>query len=155
MPTEKQLKYWESLRGKKNPEHSKFMTNFRTGKHHSKATIKKLSIAKLGNKNPMKRPEVADKVRKALKGQLTPWNTGDKSYNWKGDNVGYGGVHLWVRKNLGEPKKCKHCGIEKGRFEWANKDHKYKRNLLDWLRLCPKCHRRYDRDILKIKIGRY
>lgn len=155
MPSEKQLKYWESLKGTKNPKHSTFMTAYRTGKHHSKATIKKLSFAKLGDKNPMKIPANADKVRRALKGKLTPWNTGNKNYNWKGDKVGYGGVHAWVRKNLGTPNKCENCKIIEGKFEWANKDHNYKRVLTDWIRLCPKCHRRYDRDVLKIKMGRY
>ena len=29
-------------------------------------------------------------------------------------------------------------------IHWANIDHKYRRNLDDWIGLCAKCHRRYD-----------
>jgi len=29
-------------------------------------------------------------------------------------------------------------------IQWANKDHKYKRDISDWMRLCAKCHTHYD-----------
>lgn len=68
----------------------------------------------------------------------------EKSMFWKGDAVGYSGLHKWVYRQLGEPKKCEHCGTRKGRLEWANKSHKYKRILSDWMALCKKCHKEYD-----------
>ena len=43
--------------------------------------------------------------------------------------------------------KCEHCGKEglKGRqINWANKDHKYSRNLEDYQYIHQLCHRRYD-----------
>jgi len=87
-----------------------------------------------------------------------PWHTGTKGIiengfqagkehqNWKGDEVGYQGVHIWIRKNKGTPKKCEECGTtnRKKWYEWANKDHTYKRNLEDWIRMCRGCHRKYD-----------
>jgi hypothetical protein len=64
---------------------------------------------------------------------------------WKGDDVGYHALHRWVGKKLGRPSKCEHCGTETARkFEWANKSGKYLRSLDDWIRLCTRCHRKYD-----------
>lgn len=73
---------------------------------------------------------------------------GEEANQWKGDAVGYGALHDWVRRKLGTPKKCEKCGFESSngrRFHWANKSHQYKRELNDWMRLCAKCHKEYDR----------
>jgi hypothetical protein len=87
-------------------------------------------------------------ISKANLGKPKFGNRGEKSYCWKGDKVGYSGIHMWVRLKLGQPTKCEMCGKIKlkGRFiQWANKDHKYKRKLSDWIRLCTSCHSKYDR----------
>lgn len=76
----------------------------------------------------------------------------EKSYAWKGENVGYSGLHIWVKRYKGTPDTCEHCG-KSGLFNkknqtqihWANKSHKYKRDLEDWIRLCVICHSKYDR----------
>lgn len=69
----------------------------------------------------------------------------EKSWAWKGDNVGREALHNWVQKHLGKPKRCEHCNTTKAKkFEWANKSQKYKRDLTDWIRLCTKCHWKYD-----------
>lgn len=91
-----------------------------------------------------------------------PWNKGKKGYttslrgrtrkdfigernpSWKGDHVGYHGLHRWIIKQLGKPCKCKHCGKDYGRFMWADKSGEYKRELEDWIRLCYSCHHKYD-----------
>lgn len=85
---------------------------------------------------------------------------GDKGYNWLGDDVGYSGLHIWVKKNLGKPPKCEHCEKDNlfGKaIHWANKDHKYRRNLEDWIRLCAACHTKYDIEmgfrILGVQVG--
>jgi len=70
--------------------------------------------------------------------------SGDKNYKWKGDDVGYNGLHNWVRNKLGTPSRCESCGKTKGFFDWANISHLYKRDLSDWARLCRKCHISYD-----------
>lgn len=81
---------------------------------------------------------------------------GEMSPSWIGDEVGYGGLHSWVKKNLGKQSLCEHCGdTEQKKYEWSNKDHKYRRNLDDWQRLCSKCHRKYDMEVLGIKFGNY
>ncbi len=73
---------------------------------------------------------------------------GDKNYQWKGDDVGYGSVHDWISKWKGTPKKCESCGTETAKkYEWANVNHKYRRVLEDYIRMCTKCHRKYDKDM--------
>lgn len=71
----------------------------------------------------------------------------EKSPHWKGNEVGYGALHKWVIKHLGQPDTCEHCGREGLRglqIHWANKSKKYKRDLDDWIRLCMRCHGKYD-----------
>lgn len=72
---------------------------------------------------------------------------GEKAPNWKGSKVGYFGLHYWVNKTLGKPKKCVHCFTENPNknYEWANKTGKYLRDITDWLRLCKSCHAKFDR----------
>lgn len=89
------------------------------GKHRSRDTKRKISKSHLGDKNP----------------------------NWKGDKVKYRALHTWVRNNLGIPSQCKFCDRinEEVKIEWANKSGKYLRKLNDWIPLCRKCHRKYDK----------
>ncbi len=76
--------------------------------------------------------------------------SGENSNNWKGDDVGYSGKHYWLTKKFGKPSHCEFCGVEgkqNGRrwsIEWANKSGKYLRNILDYYKLCHKCHSVYD-----------
>ena len=78
--------------------------------------------------------------------------TGEESPNWKGNNVGKNGLHDWVKKHLGKPQKCEHCGkTDKKKYEWANKSQEYKRDLNDWIRLCTKCHSVYDKPVREKK----
>lgn len=66
--------------------------------------------------------------------------------SWKGDDVGYSGLHEWVKQKLGKPSRCDHCKSTTEKcYDWANKSHHYKRELSDWLRLCRKCHKKYDK----------
>lgn len=70
---------------------------------------------------------------------------GDETPAWKGDDVKYVGLHMWISSVLGKPSKCEHCDtVDAKKFEWANKDHLYSRNINDWIRLCTSCHRKYD-----------
>ena len=70
---------------------------------------------------------------------------GDKSPSWKGGNIGYMAMHDWVRETFGSPSKCEHCETERAaKFEWANISGEYKRDRSDWIRLCKKCHQRFD-----------
>lgn len=69
--------------------------------------------------------------------------TGENHPSWKGEEVGYVGLHRWVRRELGKPKKCTNCSSAEN-VQWANKSHEYKRDLEDWIELCRSCHMRYD-----------
>jgi hypothetical protein len=76
--------------------------------------------------------------------------SGEQNTKWKGSNVGYRALHQWVVRMLGQPPQCKNCGVTGiGRkMHWANKSHLYKRLTTDWVRLCAKCHKAYDRNEL-------
>jgi len=61
--------------------------------------------------------------------------------------ISYYGIHTYISRTYGQPKKCEHCGTEKAKkYEWANISKKYKRNIADWVRLCAKCHKAFDRE---------
>jgi hypothetical protein len=68
---------------------------------------------------------------------------------WRGDDVGYKNIHDWVRRHKAKTGKCSHCngdfGTNSGHAtHWANIDHTYRRNLDDYIELCPPCHKTYD-----------
>lgn len=72
---------------------------------------------------------------------------GENHPNWKGEDVSYSGLHKWVTSRLGKPDTCEHCeanDLSGNDIQWCNKSGKYKRDVNDWLRLCVKCHRKYD-----------
>jgi hypothetical protein len=86
---------------------------------------------------------------------------GEKSNAWKGNSTCYPAKHCWIKKHKIKPKCCPKCGSIKN-LEWANIDHKYKRNLNDYICLCAKCHYKHDiknklRPIYKqdLKTGRF
>lgn|SRR3990167_3980796 len=123
---------------------------------------KKISKANLGYKHSLKARVKMSITKKRLYkiGQIIVWNKGKdflqikgpKHYKWKGNKVGYDALHDWVNRYLGKAVKCEYCG-KKGmgrQIHWANKSHKYKRKLADWLSLCAKCHKKYDLDYRKI-----
>ena len=66
---------------------------------------------------------------------------GEKNPDWKGNRVGYRGIHMWIQKQLGKATRCsinsKHISI---RYHWANISKKYKRNFSDWMQMCPSCN---------------
>ena len=88
-----------------------------------------------------------------VKGNV-PWHKGKKCEQlsgknngmWKDEEVCYAGIHIWVVRHKGKPKICEHCGTtnKESKLNWANTDHKYKRNLNDFISLCVSCHRKYD-----------
>lgn len=81
---------------------------------------------------------------KKNKGRFTKSRvTGNKNNKWKGDSVGYFGLHTWLYRQLGKAKKCSECGTGKW-VQWANISKKYKRDTKDWKQLCTICHKRFD-----------
>jgi len=109
-----------------------------------------------GNKNRLGHKhsqEARKKMRKNHKGFLGKKHSeetksksrGEKNHIWKGESACYTSKHQWVARILGSPKYCEHCKrSNKKKYEWANKDHLYKRVIKDYMRLCTSCHRIYD-----------
>ncbi len=64
---------------------------------------------------------------------------GSNNHNWKADDVGYNGLHVWVRRNIVKPIACQNCGSNK-KLDAANISQQYKRDVSDWEWLCRKCH---------------
>ena len=73
----------------------------------------------------------------------------EKSPHWKGDNVGYCGIHDWLKTHYGLAKKCEQCGSKKN-VQWAKiKGVPYKRRRENFWQLCTKCHLDYDGTMVK------
>ncbi len=71
--------------------------------------------------------------------------------NYKGDKVGYKGVHQWLIKVYSNPPKCEICGKlgERIKFKWnidwaLIKGKNYERKRENFWGLCHLCHMRYD-----------
>lgn len=110
----------------------------RKGQKHTTETLLKMSKVKLGKRFST---ETRNKMRSAKLGKYM----GEDNHKWVGDNISYSGIHGWILRKLGSPNICLHCNTTNAKkYEWANTDHKYKRNLKDWIRLCTSCHRKYD-----------
>jgi len=95
---------------------------------------------RLGKRMP---PESVEIIKKKLRGR----NSGSSSPFWVGDKVKYRGLHNWVERTLGKPDSCEHCprkGLSGHQIHWANKSGRYLRDVSDWIRLCAKCHSKYD-----------
>lgn len=74
------------------------------------------------------------------------WQRGDQNNQWKGDNIGYCGVHSWVRRHGRTKPDCCDICKKKGFVELSNRSGKYLRDFNDWQYLCRKCHGAYDKE---------
>lgn len=83
-------------------------------------------------------------MRSAQRRRTTGRIRGVARSDWKGDEATYITIHNWVRKHKAYTGVCSLCGQE-ARTEWANVDHKYRRDLDDYFEVCRPCHYRYDR----------
>lgn len=109
---------------------------------------------KLSLKNRL--PEVNEKIRqtvlrKGLKPPITH-RTDEQNPAWKGG--GYDYKHDWIVRVKGKPDTCEKCGksgLKGHAIQWSNKDHKYRRIIEDWQRLCASCHKLYDNKLRKSK----
>ena len=76
---------------------------------------------------------------------------GSRHPGWKGDSVGYKGLHHWISRNWGRSRYCEECKTTVAKkFEWANSGV-YKRERKNWKRLCSSCHARLDKKINNIR----
>ena len=89
-----------------------------------------------------KERRIKTQKRKIKSGEIK-YAFGKNHQNWKGNKVGYQGLHKWVRKNKPKPKFCKKCG-ERKKLDLANISGKYKRDVNDFEWLCRSCHIKKD-----------
>lgn len=90
----------------------------------SEESRRNISLAHLGIKNTWQKKEVVKPT--------TPYRI----------------VHYWIQTRLGKPHYCEHCkktDLPHRSYNWANVSKQYKRELSDWIRLCIKCHKKYDK----------
>lgn len=129
----------------------------RKGKRHSEETKQRISESK-------KKQGIVPKTV-FVKGR-TPWNkgkkclyvternlkanpspTGSNHWKWAGDSVSYRALHKWVISKLGQPTECEYCkttNLIGHDIHWANISKEYKRDTKDWIRLCARCHKKFD-----------
>lgn len=123
------------------------------GTKHSEESKRKLSIAHKGKKHTI---EHRKKVSEALKGHKTSEETkrkiglknkinslGERNGHWKGDDVGYESLHIWVLYRKPKPELCTKCN-ERPAYDLANISGEYKRDINDFEWLCRKCHMESD-----------
>jgi hypothetical protein len=86
-------------------------------------------------------------------------NVGDKNSAWKGEHVGYQGIHRWIYNHFGKACRCDNPDCVYPRknshgkymlypkiYTWANVSGEYKRDISDWMQLCPSCHTKFDQN---------
>jgi NUMOD3 motif-containing protein len=113
-------------------ETRKKISAYKKGKKLSKETRAKISQSNKGRK-------LSEENKKKLIESIT----GNKNHNWKGDNVGYGSLHLYVRQYFPKSDCCQICGQIK-RLDLACVTGIYNRDFKNWKYLCRRCHKRYD-----------
>ena len=99
---------------------------------------------KAWNKGRKETAEHCKKLSTAHKGI----QANEKHPMWQGDDVNYDCLHAWVIRWKGQPETCEKCGrseLTGHMIHWSNIDHKYRRVLDDYIRLCAKCHKTYDK----------
>jgi hypothetical protein len=134
-------------------EHRKNLSESHRGYVWSKEQRKKLSLALKGKNTWSKGKKLSEehktKIRFSHVGKkYKPMSEIGKlniSRSHLKENYSYSAVHKWVSRWGGTPKLCQVCGTRKAKkYEWANIDHKYRRILEDYIRMCTSCHIIYD-----------
>lgn len=126
---------------------------FKNGHVFTKEVLEKNRIAHIGKKHSEKTKKLLREI--GLKSGIRPpiicgkfKDTSDKPILTRSSR--YATIHQWVVRWRGRPAKCEHCGkdgLTERKIHWANIDHKYRRNLNDYIRLCAKCHKNYDKTL--------
>ena len=96
-------------------------------------------------KSRVEKPRQCPNCKRQIQYDKNPkgFQKGDKNPSWKGDDVGYGSLHDYVKYHFPKPEKCQVCKEIK-ELDLANISGNYKRDLTDWEWLCRKCHMEKD-----------
>lgn len=71
--------------------------------------------------------------------------------HWKGDKIGYMGLHNWLRNNFIK-NKCEKCTSTKS-LQWSKlKGKGYERKRENFWVLCASCHKKYDLSVSAIRL---
>lgn len=114
---------------------------------HKKLISKALKGHSVSNETKRK---IGGKIKLRLTGRV-----GTETNRWRGEQAGYSAKHMWIKKMLGSPLLCWHCGKTDGttrNYHWANLSGKYLRDYSDWARLCVSCHKLYDLGKIEVKL---
>lgn len=79
------------------------------------------------------------------KGLRMPQISQENSPHWKGDDVGYSGVHYWYKKYFPKPDYCQRCNKRTEMLDASNNSGKYLREESDWEYICKSCHYKKDK----------
>jgi len=129
------------------------------GRKHTEEQKKKTSetLKRMYREGKIILPEWTDEKRKKMSEThkrnghkpIKPfYAAGEQATAWLGEKARYVSKHSWITKKRGRPDKCEHCGDTSKNhrsYHWANVDHKYSRDVNDYVRLCAKCHYKYDK----------
>lgn len=112
------------------------------GMKRSLEARKNISLGKKGKKFSKKHIENLSKAQKGKR-------KGSKNPNWKGDQIGYGGLHYRIKKNKPKTGFCDICGKKEDKYgnttlEISNITGEYKNDIDDFQWAHRSCHRKYD-----------
>jgi len=72
------------------------------------------------------------------------YNVLEQSPRWRGDLVGYFGLHDYLRRHMPKPESCEFCHQKSEKLDVACITGIYNRDFKNFRYLCRGCHRRYD-----------
>ena len=111
-------------------------------RHFSEELLTQKREMMLGNQRAKGYKHTEDaKIRMAVA------RSGEKHWDWKGDNATYSAFHKWLGKNYGPSDRCENklCPQTSKSYDYAlihGKSHSHKRE--NYLKLCHSCHMAYD-----------
>jgi hypothetical protein len=118
------------------------------GKHFSEETKRKISKTFKKNYKKENHPFYNKYHSKETKLKMSKNRIGkqkaEKNPAWKGDKVGYFGLHLWIKKHKPKSMFCEKCGKVTDKLDVANISGLYKRDISDFRWLCRSCHSKFD-----------
>ena len=94
----------------------------------------KMSKIQIGNKY-----NLGHKMSDNQKKNISIFNSGSNHGLWKGNAVGYGSLHQWIKTHKPKPQFCEECKIKEP-YDLANISQNYQRDINDFEWLCRKCH---------------